>query len=53
MATKTQTANKTMINLGEAIFTDVDADGTTPADEFNALWDSTLEDTLTTGPEEG
>ncbi len=53
MATKTQIANKTMINLGEAIFTDVDADGTTPADEFNALWDSTLEDALTTGPELG
>ncbi len=53
MATKTQIANKTMINIGEAIFSDVDADGTTPADEFNALWTPTLEDALTTGPEQG
>lgn len=53
MASKTDIANKTMINIGEAIFVDVDADGTTPAAEFNALWDSTLEDALTTGPEQG
>ena len=53
MATKTDIANKTMINIGEAIFTDVDTDGTAPANEFNALWNATLEDALTTGPEQG
>jgi hypothetical protein len=53
MASKTAIANKTMINIGEAIFVDVDSDGTTPANEFNALWTATLEDALTTGPEQG
>ena len=53
MSSKTQIANKTFINIGEAEVSDIDTDSTTPADEFNALWNSTLEDLLTTGPEEG
>ncbi len=53
MSTKTQIANKTFVNIGEMIVSDIDTDTNTPADEFNALWNSTLEDLLTTGPEEG
>jgi hypothetical protein len=53
MATKTQIANKTMIDLGEALFTDVDVDGTNPADVFNAAWDIVLPEALNTGPELG
>ena len=51
--TKTQIANKTMIDLGEKLFTDVDADGTNPANVFNAAWDIALPEMLNSGPEEG
>ncbi len=51
--TKTKIANKTMIDLGEALFDDVDTDGTTPADVFNAAWDIALPEMLNAGPEEG
>ncbi len=53
MATKTQIANKAMIDLGEALFTDVDTDGTNPADIFNAAWDIALPEMLEEGPEKG
>ena len=53
MATKTQIANQMCVRIGEKIFTDVDADGTTAADEVNAIWEPVLEDVLTTGPEKG
>lgn len=51
--TKTKIANKTMIDLGEALFDDVDTDGTTPADVFNAAWDIILTEMLNSGPEKG
>ena len=50
MSTKTQIANKAMIDLGEALFTDVDADGTNPADVFNAAWDIVLPEALKVSP---
>jgi hypothetical protein len=53
MSTKTQIANLTMVRIGEALFVDVDTDGTTTANEFNAVWDCILEETLGIGPEEG
>ena len=53
MSTKTQIANKAMIDLGEALFTDVDADGTNPANVFNAAWNIVLPEALITGPELG
>jgi hypothetical protein len=53
MSTKTQIANKTMIDLGEALFTDVDVDGTNPANVFNAAWDVVLPEALNHGPELG
>jgi len=53
MATKTEIANLVMVRIGEALFTDVDVDGTASADEVNAIWTPVLEDTLTTGPEKG
>ncbi len=51
--TKTKIANKTMIDLGEKLFTDVDSDGTNPANVFNAAWDIALPEMLNAGPEEG
>jgi len=42
-----------MLKVGEAIFTDVDTDGTATADKVNAIWDLTLEDILDSGPEKG
>lgn len=53
MSTKTQIANKTMIDLGEALFSDVDTDATNPADIFNAAWDVALPEMLNEGPEKG
>lgn len=53
MATKTNIANMAMTRLGEAIFTDVDADGTSPANKINAIYDIVLEQALFEGPEEG
>jgi hypothetical protein len=41
------------VRIGEALFVDVDTDGTTTADEFNAVWQPILEDTLGIGPEKG
>ena len=51
--TKTSIANWAMIRVGEAIFTDVDSDGTATADKVNAIWDLSLEDILDSGPEKG
>ena len=42
-----------MLKVGEAIFTDVDADGTATADKFNAIYTISLEDILDGGPEKG
>lgn len=42
-----------LLRLGEAILTDVDADGTNPANVINAIWDVVLEESLFSGPEEG
>ena len=42
-----------MLKVGEAIFTDVDTDGTATADKVNAIWDLSLEDILDNGPEKG
>ena len=53
MSTKTQIANKAMIDLGEALFIDVDTDGTNPANVVNAAWDIILPEALNHGPEEG
>ena len=54
MATsKTSIANWSMLKVGEAIFTDVDTDGTATADKVNAIWDLSLEDILDGGPEKG
>jgi len=53
MSTKTQIANKAMIDLGEALFIDVDADGTNPANVTNAAWDIILPEALNHGPEDG
>lgn len=53
MSTKTAIANLAMVRIGEAIFTDVDSDGTTPADEINAIWDLVVQDTIDIGPEKG
>ncbi len=54
MATsKTSIANWAMLKVGEAIFTNVDTDGTATADKVNAIWDLSLEDILDSGPEKG
>lgn len=53
MSSKTQIANKTMIDLGEALFADVDTEGTNPANVFNAAWDINLPEALENGPELG
>ncbi len=54
MATsKTAIANWAMLKVGEAIFTNVDTDGTATADKVNAIWDLSLEDILGHGPEKG
>jgi hypothetical protein len=53
MATKTNIANMAMTRLGEAVFTDVDTDGTNPANVVNAIWDVILEQSLFYGPELG
>jgi hypothetical protein len=53
MSTKTAIANKAMLDLGEALFTDVDADGTNPANVVNAAWDIILPEALNHGPEDG
>ena len=53
MASKTNIANMAMVRIGEALFTNIDTDGTTAADEVNAIWDIVLEDTILTGPEQG
>ena len=42
-----------MLKVGEAIFTNVDTDGSATADKFNAIWDLSLEDILDHGPEKG
>lgn len=42
-----------MLKVGEAIFTDVDTDGTATADKFNAIYTISLEDILDNGPEKG
>ncbi len=51
--TKTSIANWAMLKVGEAIFTDVDTDGTATANKVNAIWDLSLEDILDGGPEKG
>jgi len=51
--TKTQIANKAMVDLGEALLTDVDTDGTNPANVVNEVWDVILSESLNHGPEEG
>lgn len=53
MSTKTQIANMAMTRMGEAILTDVDADGTNPANVFNAGWDIAVAEMLNIGPENG
>ena len=53
MATKNNIANWAMIRVGEAIFVDVDTDGTATADKFNAIYTISLEDILDGGPEKG
>jgi hypothetical protein len=53
MSTKTQIANRTAVRIGAAIFVDVDTDGTTTADQFNAIWDGVVENALEIGPEKG
>ncbi len=50
---KTSIANWSMLKVGEAIFSDVDTDGTATADKFNVIWDLSLEDILDGGPEKG
>ena len=50
---KTSISNWAMLKVGEAIFTDVDTDGTATADKVNAIWDLSLEDILDGGPEKG
>ena len=42
-----------MIDLGEALFDDVDTAGTNPANVVNAAWDIILPEALNHGPEEG
>ena len=53
MSTKTQITNKAMLDLGEALFTDVDTEGTNPANVVNAAWDIILPEALNHGPEDG
>lgn len=53
MSTKTQITNKAMLDLGEALFVDVDTAGTNPANVVNAAWDIILPEALNHGPEEG
>lgn len=53
MSSKTEIANLTAMRIGEDIFTDVDADDTAFADEFNAVWDTIAAETLGIGPEKG
>ena len=53
MSSKTEIANQAMVRIGEALFTDVDTAGTTPADEINAIWDEVLADVMDMGPEKG
>ena len=53
MSTKTQIGNLVNVRIGEKLFVDVDTDGTTPADEFNAIWEPIVEEALGIGPEEG
>ena len=53
MSTKTQIANKAMLDLGEALFVNVDTDGTNPANVVNATWDVILPEALDHGPEKG
>lgn len=53
MSTKTAISNLAMVRIGEAIFTNVDSDGTAPADEVNAVWDLVVQDTIDIGPEKG
>ncbi len=53
MSSKTDIANLVAVRIGEALFTDVDADGTAFANEFNAVWDPIVEETLGIGPEKG
>ena len=53
MSTKTDISNLALVRLGEDTLTDVDADDKTTADEINAIWTPTLEDTLNIGPEKG
>lgn len=42
-----------MKRLGEEILTDVDADGTNPADVFNAIYEIVVAEALEKGPEKG
>jgi hypothetical protein len=42
-----------MLKVGEAIFDNVDTDGTATADKFNAIYTISLEDILDSGPEKG
>ncbi len=42
-----------MLRLGEAILTDVDADGTNPANVFNAIYEIVVAEALEAGPELG
>ncbi len=53
MATKTTIANAAMIRLGEAILSDVDSDGTNPANVFNAIYEIVVAEALEKGPELG
>lgn len=53
MATKTQIANAALLRLGEAVLTDIDADGTNPANVFNAIYEVVVAEALEAGPEKG
>lgn len=53
MSSKTEIANAAMIRLGELQFTDVDTDGTNPANVFNAIYEIVVAEALEKGPEKG
>jgi hypothetical protein len=53
MSSKTEIANLMAVRIGEKLFTDVDNENTTTANEFNAIWPSVLDETLGIGPELG
>ncbi len=55
MSSKTDIANLVAVRIGLAVFTDAQISGstTTPAAEFNAVWNAVLEEALGLGPEQG